>query len=159
MNFQLLQNETYSDIFPQRAGNNHDVTAFVSIIHGCNNMCSYCVVPSTRGRERSREVTSIINETRCLLDDVGIREVILLGQNVNSYHDVTTTTTTTGSGGGGRDGKKKIMTTDYSDDNNNNEGGGTTSTYRTSNDGFTIIKNGISILFITVITFGAPMIC
>ena len=97
MNFQLSQNETYSDIFPQRAGNNHDVTAFVSIMRGCNNMCSYCVVPSTRGRERSREVTSIINETCRLLDDALILEVILLGQNVNSYHDVTTTTTTTGS--------------------------------------------------------------
>jgi tRNA-2-methylthio-N6-dimethylallyladenosine synthase len=83
VNVFLSKEETYADISPVRLGSN-GVTAFISIMRGCDNMCSFCVVPYTRGRERSRDPQSIITEAAELLEK-GYREVILLGQNVDSY--------------------------------------------------------------------------
>lgn len=83
MNVILSKEETYADISPVRLGGN-GITAFVSITRGCDNMCSFCVVPFTRGRERSRDPETIVNEVKDLYKN-GFREVTLLGQNVDSY--------------------------------------------------------------------------
>ncbi len=82
MNVELSTQETYKDVIPLKVGAR--ISGFISIMRGCNNFCTYCIVPYTRGRERSRDVGSILKEVRDMRDK-GFREVTLLGQNVNSY--------------------------------------------------------------------------
>ena len=84
IDIELSTTETYRDVIPQRIGHNR-ISGFISIMRGCNNFCSYCIVPYTRGRERSREPQSILNELADMRAK-GFKEVTLLGQNVNSYH-------------------------------------------------------------------------
>lgn len=91
INVVLSLDETYGDVMPIRM-NKDSPCAFVSIMRGCDNMCSFCIVPFTRGRERSRPIQSVLQEVK-MLSDQGVREVTLLGQNVNSYRDLSSSTT------------------------------------------------------------------
>lgn len=86
INVQLSLDETYADVTPVRSDPSKP-SAYVSIMRGCNNMCSYCIVPFTRGRERSQQLGAVVDQVRQLVEEDDVREIILLGQNVNSYHD------------------------------------------------------------------------
>lgn len=88
INVLLSLDETYADLMPVKLDQN-SITAYVSIMRGCDNMCTYCIVPFTRGKERSRPIASIEREVRTLVEEQGIKEVTLLGQNVNSFRDLS----------------------------------------------------------------------
>lgn len=92
INVELSKTETYKDVIPLRIGGNH-ISSFISIMRGCDKVCSYCIVPYTRGRERSRNPQSILNELKDL-NEKGFKEVTLLGQNVNSYNYINEDGTT-----------------------------------------------------------------
>jgi len=135
LNVELSFDETYADINPVRA-NPGDVSAFVSVMRGCNNMCSYCVVPFTRGRERSRELESIVNESKALFENENVKEIVLLGQNVNSYHDKSENAVSS----------KSIMTTRGEEIQQQHMAKSKSSSkykigYKTSNDGFSNMFN------------------
>lgn len=91
VNVLLSLDETYADVMPVRL-NESSKSAYISIMRGCDNMCTYCIVPFTRGRERSRPISSILDEVR-QLSDQGVKEIVLLGQNVNSYRDMSSAQT------------------------------------------------------------------
>lgn len=88
INVLFSLDETYASVMPIKLDQN-SVTAYVSIMRGCDNMCTYCIVPFTRGKERSRPIDSIEREVRTLVEEQGIKEVTLLGQNVNSFRDLS----------------------------------------------------------------------
>jgi tRNA A37 methylthiotransferase MiaB len=88
MNVLLSAEETYADVSPVRKEPG-SVSAFISIMRGCNNMCAFCIVPFVRGRERSRNLETVVKEIEDL-EGQGVKEVTFLGQNVNSYHDLST---------------------------------------------------------------------
>ncbi|MBP5711794.1 MAG: tRNA (N6-isopentenyl adenosine(37)-C2)-methylthiotransferase MiaB, partial [Prevotella sp.] len=95
INIDLSTTETYRDVTPRRIAVGQKIGGYVSIMRGCNNFCHYCIVPYTRGRERSRDVESILREVKDL-QQKGFKEVTLLGQNVNSYHFETDSSTFNG---------------------------------------------------------------